>query len=491
MSNTNFNPNSPLHHQNHLEAAKRNLQLESFNLANNSSASEDSNKDISFNTEPDNNTVYRKQTSQTAKSNTATSLLNNLKSPENLRSLLSELAGKSIAIKPAKIFNTELIEKQLSLNKTLSRAAEQGDIKAFKYLIDHGNSPYINEDPNDKYSLSPAKKLLVHFLKQPSSNIKVRDLIELIPKELADLDSKNFSKLIDKSIKDKDSNNLNKLLQTYLKHNSLDQLFEKSTQQISIADLISLTPDTIKNASVYDKETLLEEALKQNDYKSLELMLTKLDFSLSQHGHSFKNKQSLLKTAIDEDKTEFLDLLINNNIKINLKPHKPDLSNEETLEVFNHGNLKLVDKLIKLGINLETTNQDNETLLIQAIKHGRTSVAELLIKSGANLEANNDSFDFPLDMVIRQNNLKLAKVLLENGASANSKNSWDDSILAIAVKHSSPAMVQLLINNGADFSLKNGKNEDFTKVLAKNFTDYNQEINDYFLDIIHNQAKVK
>ena len=146
------------------------------------------------------------------------------------------------------------------------------------------------------------------------------------------------------------------------------------------------------------------------------------------------------------------------------------------------GSQVVVKLLLKNGADIEALDRENHSALYVAVMNGRTRVAELLIKQGAPYDANellddavaNDLVDrdvvrllvslgaqinrtdaqgsTPLLQAIIRNNRVLVKHLIAQGADVNLKDSSGRSPLATAEEVGNTDIIRMLQRNGAQLA---------------------------------------
>ena len=101
-----------------------------------------------------------------------------------------------------------------------------------------------------------------------------------------------------------------------------------------------------------------------------------------------------------------------------------------------------------------TTNNDENLTLTDAVKNNDWNSVEKLIAGGADINAKNNNGLSPLFIAALFEDWVSVKTLIEFGADINTKNINDDSPLAFAVKNKNRKMVDELIELGADINIR-------------------------------------
>lgn len=155
------------------------------------------------------------------------------------------------------------------------------------------------------------------------------------------------------------------------------------------------------------------------------------------------------------------------------------------------GNIKLVEKLINAGVDLNALNSFGQTGLTCALENGQNDVADMLIKAGSI--ADNMSFT----IAVKTGNAKLVKKLIDAGADINVicspfcegyYNALKYSVIHTQ-RHSLPSVLQVLLDNGADINGIDGETlyhlileesyEEKLKLLIAAGVNINQSYNGY------------
>jgi ankyrin repeat protein len=116
----------------------------------------------------------------------------------------------------------------------------------------------------------------------------------------------------------------------------------------------------------------------------------------------------------------------------------------------HHGQLQLVQRLLKAGANANARNDYGSTPMQEAATRGDAAVIASLLKAGASAESPNDEGETALMTVARTGKLDAAKVLIKAHANVNAVESWrGQTALMWAAAQRNPEMVRLLLRSGA------------------------------------------
>ena len=132
------------------------------------------------------------------------------------------------------------------------------------------------------------------------------------------------------------------------------------------------------------------------------------------------------------------------------------------------GNIDLVKKLIKAGVNVNH-ERDGWTTMMSAFQatNCKLDIIKTLIKAGANI----NNFDgWYLRQAITNTDIDLVQLLLNAGINANTGDRYltsnaegeqvefiNESVLQVAVESQVLEIIELLINAGANVNLMNGQ----------------------------------
>ena len=112
---------------------------------------------------------------------------------------------------------------------------------------------------------------------------------------------------------------------------------------------------------------------------------------------------------------------------------------------------ELLDKLLKLKVNLNVYGFDNLTpLQILSSKGNCNDVISILLNAGADPDHSKEKcYPLPLYTAARNNDLDLVKLLLKGGAEVDGFSYANETALMAACSHDNYLIVKYLINNGA------------------------------------------
>ena len=121
-----------------------------------------------------------------------------------------------------------------------------------------------------------------------------------------------------------------------------------------------------------------------------------------------------------------------------------------------HGHTNVVTRLIKLGIDVNATNNKNDTPVLWACRGNHVETTRELLNLGANLQLQNDKGSSPLYFAVRYGFEKLVTVLIKEGkADVHQQRKLgliSPIVLASALGYTK--IVRTLLDHGADINLK-------------------------------------
>lgn len=109
---------------------------------------------------------------------------------------------------------------------------------------------------------------------------------------------------------------------------------------------------------------------------------------------------------------------------------------------------------IKRVENIEATDRDGRTLLINAAFYGREAVVKYLLSKGANTDAADNDGYTALHAASQEGFAEIVDCLIAAGATVNAVDSAGNTPLIVA-RHRS--VIEILARNGADAKIKNNK----------------------------------
>lgn len=117
-----------------------------------------------------------------------------------------------------------------------------------------------------------------------------------------------------------------------------------------------------------------------------------------------------------------------------------------------NGKLKIVKKLIREGVDVNSRNENGNTILILACMYNHYNTAKFLVNSGANvnLKGNNE-----YTALILSDQIRLFELLLDAGADINAQDYVGNTALIRFSRIGPNEYVQYLLSRGADPDIQN------------------------------------
>ncbi|KAI9731742.1 MAG: hypothetical protein M1834_004531 [Cirrosporium novae-zelandiae] len=148
-------------------------------------------------------------------------------------------------------------------------------------------------------------------------------------------------------------------------------------------------------------------------------------------------------------------LLDKSKVAYSIKAKRNMNSNGTTMHLIAAFGLnKLLLTLLKLGYDLNATNEDKETPLFEAIDQMHEATVELLLEQGAEADLQNHHGWSPLHFTAQAGQMKIAKMLLEHGAQVSAKDVHNATPIFYAALSGQEAMVKFLLEQGAEADLE-------------------------------------
>ena len=118
-------------------------------------------------------------------------------------------------------------------------------------------------------------------------------------------------------------------------------------------------------------------------------------------------------------------------------------SNISSSEAIHYG--KVLDKVKSMG---------GFTPLHHACNRNHADMVNELLKLNVNINVNNDNNETPLHLAVYNGSMLIVEQLLDRGADINCVNIYNETPLLYASRRSKPALIRLLLERGADRSMK-------------------------------------
>lgn len=130
----------------------------------------------------------------------------------------------------------------------------------------------------------------------------------------------------------------------------------------------------------------------------------------------------------------------------------PTELNRQFISAIENAKYDEVVRLLKLGANVMTPNQEGDTPLHIAVTEGDAEVMEFLIQNKANVNATGRSGNKPLHYT---GDVEIVRKLINHKANVNVQDEYGYMPLHYAVMEGDKEMMELLIKNKAEVNSKN------------------------------------
>lgn len=187
-----------------------------------------------------------------------------------------------------------------------------------------------------------------------------------------------------------------------------------------------------------DGRTALLSAAARGDMQVLNVLLARrADVNIKDdHGHT------ALTHAIDAMYEDVVEALLN---QPGLDPNCKGLNDRPALMAYVwRDNKERVEKLVKLGADVNSPDADGDTALHGAAQSGNVPMIELLLAKGANPNAKNKQGGTPLMWAAVYGHRDAASLLLKHGADASLKDNDGVTAAEWAVRNNRENVAPLL-----------------------------------------------
>lgn len=315
-----------------------------------------------------------------------------------------------------KIHQSEFCKEAINLphmygDTYLHTAAENGDLKMVKKLLEHG------ADPNIKNKLEQTPLWIVHSKNGPK-------IIKLLIDAGADIHIRSSDK------------------QTALHQQSSWRNHHKN-----VACLLKYGAQI--NAKTCSGDAAVHEAILYKNCKTLKILI---DAGANIYETSYEGIRNLLLAAhvSNADETELVDILM--AAGASFRGIRDSYGMTPLIYASSNGNIPLIKIFLREGANVNETDVDLSSPLHYAAKYSDYEVCKLLIDNGAYVNVSCTLKTTPLHYATKNGKDDVAELLLENGANVNAKDQYYDTPLHHSAEHGN---VESLILHGADVNARN------------------------------------
>ena len=177
----------------------------------------------------------------------------------------------------------------------------------------------------------------------------------------------------------------------------------------------------------------------------------------SSHGYLSKNRKKARKRVIwePEDIRDLEDRITANLELLNahlrrLASKDSAVSRDEDYQMQRSWAAQDTELLLDTGSDIESEDEDDQTLLYWAAWSNDVDGVKLLLDAGANIESKDEDGQTPLYSAAFRDNIDIVRLLLNAGANVESKDDRGRTALYWAVQNNNKDVVKLLLDAGAD-----------------------------------------
>lgn len=145
---------------------------------------------------------------------------------------------------------------------------------------------------------------------------------------------------------------------------------------------------------------------------------------------------------------------------------------------------ELMRYIIGKDINIEQTNNTNETMVIQLSKNGDLDSLKILIENGANINHCDTNYDTALLWGSYLNHIDIVKYLVEHGANIEHRYIDGRNAIMWACKRGNFDIVHYLVQFTTNINLEDRNGDNMISLCEK------KEIRDFLLEFIWKNKKI-
>ncbi|XP_008793828.1 ankyrin repeat domain-containing protein EMB506, chloroplastic [Phoenix dactylifera] len=194
------------------------------------------------------------------------------------------------------------------------------------------------------------------------------------------------------------------------------------------------------------------------------------------------NANKSTTSAYEEELVKEVELLLEPEEKAILQENEvPDLSKISTMKWNPFHNLALsgqipfMDKLLELGIEIDSVDKDGFTALHKAVIGKKEAVISHLLRKGANPHIRDRDGATPLHYAVQVGAMQTVKLLIKYKVDVNVADNDGWTPLHVAIQSRNRDIAKLLLVNGADKTRRNkdGKTPlDLSLCYGRDFKSY-------------------
>lgn len=142
--------------------------------------------------------------------------------------------------------------------------------------------------------------------------------------------------------------------------------------------------------------------------------------------------------------------IYNVRIMLNVEDMNSDKIKNSFLHFCKNGFYDLVKLFIEYNIDLEHTDDENNTGYILACKHNHTNIIELLLNHKINIEHKDRYDNTSIQWICYNNNVEILKLLISKGANLNNVNYEGYTGFMFACMYNHLDIIKLLLENNVN-----------------------------------------
>ena len=153
--------------------------------------------------------------------------------------------------------------------------------------------------------------------------------------------------------------------------------------------------------------------------------------------------------------------------------------------------------LLKLGVDVNKRDKDNETPLHMAVRWDQFKLTEILLEHGADVLVENKDGEMPLHILPKRwtcsedVSLSHARSLLERGVEVNRRNKDGSTPLLLAMMWGRFTLAQILLQRGADANAEDNNSTTPLHLLSQNWIRDQRDVLDIIFPLLQHGASVK
>ena len=276
-------------------------------------------------------------------------------------------------------------------------------------------------------------------------------------------------------------------------YNRLSELSLLLSSNNNIFDLLIKNGFDANRKDQYGKNLLnyVIEKMPTDEIFILHLLEFGIDFNL----RTEQNKELFLEYFntfnIIQLLSNFSDLIANfqeniiNYFNNNISIFKPIFRKVKTIKIVN-----VLIILIQNGLNIDSSDEEGNTLLVYAIQEKKEDIVYYLLKYHSSLELINTKIEILKPLIQIKNtilfnginlikNIRILKMLIQQGIDINSKDKEGKTLLVYAIEEEDKFIVNYLLENQASIQLIN-QNIKYLRKLTKNKKENKKELLENF-----------